>query len=142
MRKFLHVLNTLQIGDRLVVPKSNFRMVQHHAIFLGFLNGHYWFIENKESFGVRIVTAEVFFVGVDEITRIVKFVPKVGYSRRVLSDYALSKKGKGYNLVSYNCEHFANEVQNRVIKSHQADTGVALGMLAGLVLLIAIGSTR
>lgn len=142
MRKFLHPLSTLQIGDRVVVPKSNLRMVQHHAIFLGWQNGNYWIMENKEGYGVRVVTAETFFVGVDQITRIVKFIPKDGYSRQNLSNYALSKKGKAYNLVSYNCEHFANEVQNRVIKSHQSDNGVALGVLACLALLVAIGSAK
>lgn len=135
MNKFYQTLNTLRAGDRIVVPKSYLRVVQHHAIYLGVENGQHWIIENKEVFGVRVVNAATFFAGVNEITRINPFVPKHGYSRNDLINYALSKKGRRYHLTNYNCEHFANEVQHRVVKSRQADTGVGVAVF-GLALLL------
>lgn len=135
MEKFYYTLNQLSIGDRIVVPKSFFNLVQHHAIFLGYSNGHYWFIENKEGHGVRKITAEVFFAGVDRITRIEKFQPKWNYSREDLARYALNKLGVSYHLTRYNCEHFANQVQHQRVESKQANVGIGLGLLAGSILL-------
>jgi hypothetical protein len=136
MNRFYATLISLQIGDRIVVPKSNLDLVQHHAIFIGYENGHFWFIENKDGIGVRVVNADVFFTGVQKITRIVPFQPKNGYGRIELVNYALSKKGMRYHLTNYNCEHFANEVQHRVVKSRQADTGVGLALFGLAALLI------
>jgi hypothetical protein len=137
MKKFLNILSTLQVGDRIVVPKSNINWVQHHAIYLGLKNGRHLIIENKEGFGVRVVYAETFFSGVFKITRIIRFLPKYNYSRNDLAKYALSKRGKAYDLWNYNCEHFVNEVQNRVIKSDQSNTGKGLAALGIAALLIA-----
>lgn len=138
MKKFLHILVTLKVGDRLVVPKSSLDLVQHHAIYLGFWKGHYWFIENKEGIGVRVVRDEVFFYGVDKITRIKKFIPTINYSRTDLYNYALTLRGKAYNLINYNCEHTANQIQNRVVKSKQSENGVGLALL-GLSLFLIFG---
>lgn len=142
MRKFYNTLLTLNLGDRVVVPKSSVRWVQHHAIFLGFQNGFFWFIENKEGHGVRVLTAEKFFSDVIEITRIERFVPKWNYSREDLVNYALSKKGKAYHITNYNCEHFANEIQHRITKSKQVDIGVGLGLLGLSLLVIAAFNTK
>lgn len=132
----MHTLITLKVGDRVVVPKSTLDLVQHHAIYLGYWKNQYWFIENKETIGVRLVSADVFFYGVEKITRIVRFIPRANYSRNDLYHYALSLRGRAYNLISYNCEHLANQIQNRVIKSKQSDTGVGLAILGlGLMLI-------
>lgn len=128
MRKFEHILNTLEAGDRIVVPKSSVRWIQHHAIYLGYENHHHWIIENKENFGVRVVTAEVFFEDVIEITRIEKFKPLWSYTRQNLIDLALSKQGKGYSLMNYNCETFVNEVLEGKSYSTQVKTGVGIGV--------------
>lgn len=135
MRKFLPTLANLQIGDRIVVPKSTLNLVQHHAIFLGVKKGRYQFIENKDGIGVRLVTAEIFFLGVNKITDVMRFKPKVGYNRNDLERYALTKLGKPYHLINYNCEHFSSEVQNRIVKSQQADTGIGIAIF-GLAALI------
>jgi signal peptidase I len=135
MNKFYQTLENLRAGDRIVVPKSYLQIVQHHAIYLGFENGQHWIIENKELFGVRVVNAITFFEGVNEITRINHFVPKEGYLRNDLIKFALSKKGKRYHLTNYNCEHFANELQHRVVKSTQSENGVGIALF-GLALLL------
>lgn len=124
-----------EVGDRIVVPKSAWDIMQHHAIYLGYRNSQYWFIENKEGYGVRIVNADVFFTGVNKITRINKFIPRYNYSRNDLYNYALTKQGKGYNLLNYNCEHLSNELQYHVVKSKQANTGIGI-VLFGLAALL------
>lgn len=135
MVNFYTFLNGLKVGDRLVVPKSDLGLVQHHALFLGYWSGNYWIIENAVNAGVRLVTADAFFKDVSSVTRIERFVPKRGYSSDDLLRYALSKQGKSYNLLHYNCESFCNEVQHFVVKSKQADNGLAIGAIAGLALL-------
>ncbi|MDP1801492.1 MAG: hypothetical protein Q8L81_09080 [Bacteroidota bacterium] len=130
MNKFLHILIKLEVGDRIVVPKSTWDLIQHHAIYLGYWNNQYWFIENKEGYGVRIVCADVFFAGVNKVTRINKFTPRYNYSRNDLYNYALTKQGRRYDLLKYNCEHLSNELQHHVVKSKQASTGLGLGLLA------------
>ncbi|MEZ4721947.1 MAG: hypothetical protein R2813_08745 [Flavobacteriales bacterium] len=134
-------MERLELGDRIVVPKSSIRLVQHHAIYLGWNNGHHWFIENKEGVGVRTITAEQFFNRVLEVTRIVRFRPTLNYTREDLVRFALSRRGRKYDLLDYNCESFANEVQYRRVESQQAKTGVTLG-LSALALLLLIPFSR
>lgn len=141
MKKFYPILLTLKIGDRLVVPKSTLNLVQHHAIYLGFQNGRFWVIENKDGIGVRVVDSDVFFADVNIITRVERFTPRSGYSRNDLAIYALSKKGKSYSLLHYNCETFCNDIQHHVPKSGQAETGLAISAFAGIaILLIALAA--
>lgn len=135
MNRFLDTINSLNAGDRIVVPKSTIRWAQHHAIYLGFQNGHHWFIENQAGVGVRTITAEQFFNGVLEVTRIERFKPRWNYTRDDLVEFALSKQVKKYALLVYNCESFANQVQHGRVKSKQAETGLALGAVAALALL-------
>lgn len=136
MEKHLSIIKkyNLLAGDRIVVPKSGVRLVQHHAIFLGWMNGNYWIIENKDFIGVRLITAREFFKDVDHVTRVEPFKPSVNYSRADLIKVALRLKGKAYVLVGYNCENFCNEVQHGKNTSHQAQVGVALGILAVLAI--------
>ncbi len=136
MKNFYSTLLTLNIGDRIVVPKSTLNFVQHHAIFLGFQNGQFWIIENKDGIGVRVVSADVFFAGVNVITRIERFNPRPGYFSNELVTYALSKKGKAYNLVHYNCETFCNDIQHHVPVSQQANNGLAIGAFVSITLLL------
>lgn len=136
MKGYNNIINSLQVGDRIVVPKSSIRWVQHHAIYLGFQNGYHWFIENQEGVGVRTITAEQFFSGVLDVTRVERFKPSLNYTRGDLVQFALSKRGTKYSLLGYNCESFANQVQYGSVKSTQADTGLALGAVAALALLI------
>lgn len=136
MRKFENTIRTLKQGDRIVVPKSSIKWIQHHAIYLGQQNGIDWFIENKEGIGVRTVTAQVFFFDVIEVTRIEMFKPSRNYTSRDLVNRALKLVGKPYKLFGYNCESLANHLQYGVVKSQQANLGIGLGVLA----IAAIGS--
>jgi hypothetical protein len=137
MENFYLLVSQLQIGDRIVVPKSLFNLVQHHAIYIGVENGVHYFIENKDFIGVRVVSAEVFFNGAPSVTRIEKFMPSAGYGRYDLKRFALSKVNLGYHLTNYNCEHFANEIQHGHKRSVQVDNFTGFAKLAASLFFIA-----
>ena len=100
----------LSIGDRLIFPKSLFNIVQHHCVYLGRINGVECFIENKQGKGVQLISADHILSEASSITRIVKFQPSWYYSESDLIKSAIYRIGTSYDLVNYNCEHFANEI--------------------------------
>lgn len=137
MRKNLQLKN-LQAADRIVVPKSDLRWVQHHAIYLGKdVNGTDWIAENKIGKGVHFVPAADFFSNVTEITRVEPFCGTESERKHAVRS-ALALKGTNYDLFQFNCEHYANVVQYRQAESHQVKTGVVLGIIglfAGLIFI-------
>lgn len=131
-------LLNLKPADRIVVPKSVTRIVQHHAIYLGQnYEGQHLIAENKIGFGVRLIIADDFFKDVIEITRIERFKGS-NYERKLAVKKALSKCGVSYDLINYNCQHFANEIQYNLIKSDQVD-GLFEGLKVAAGVAIAIG---
>jgi Permuted papain-like amidase enzyme, YaeF/YiiX, C92 family len=129
----------LKPGDRIVVPKSGLRVIQHHAIYLGQNNqGVDLIAENKIGHGVRLITANEFFEYVINITSIERFAGN-NYERQLAVQKALQKLGKPYDLINYNCENFATEIQTGVSYSEQVVTiykGVAVA--AGFTLLFGL----
>lgn len=131
MKRHLHYLN-LQPADRLVVPKSNARLVQHHAIYLGLdENGIEWIAENIIGNGVRIVSATDFLMNAIEVTRVERFRGTLAERQQAVQN-AIALIGTNYDLLLFNCEHYANVVQHQQKVSNQVKTGLALG-LAGLL---------
>jgi len=124
-------------ADRIIIPKSEFRMVQHHAIYLGKDHfGQDLIIENKIGVGVRVITAVEFFKDSIEITRIERFRGS-NDQRKLAVQTALKKASLPYNLINYNCEHFANEIQYGRIESEQVGrtaVGLMVILLFGLLL--------
>ena len=135
MKKYLSYLN-LQPGDRIAIPKSNLRLVQHHAICIGADEyGDEWIAENKVGRGVQIVSADEFFSDINEITRIEPF-NGTDEQRNNAIQYALALEGTDYNLLEFNCEHYANVVQHQQKVSNQVKTGILLGIVSVIVGLI------
>jgi uncharacterized protein YycO len=121
-------------ADRIIIPKSEFRLVQHHAIYLGKdYSGQDLIIENKMGVGVRIITGVEFFKDSIGITRIERFKGN-NHQRKLAVQAALKKISLPYNLINYNCEHFANEIQYGKIKSEQVRKTVA-----GLMVILLFG---
>lgn len=119
----------LQPGDRLVTPKSKLRLVQHHVIYLGKnYQGIDLIIENKQGHGVRVITADSFFKEIFEIDRIEHFKGN-GAQRKAAVQRALKEVGQPYHLINFNCESFANLVQNNRTHSKQSRTGLSIGLL-------------
>ncbi|MDB5227426.1 MAG: lecithin retinol acyltransferase [Bacteroidota bacterium] len=135
--KFKNLL--LRPADRIVVPKSNLNWVQHHAIYLGKDSyGVHWFAENKIGKGVQFTTATDFFASVNEITGIERFIGNV-QERDEAVRRAYLHKGKPYDLLLFNCEHYSNMVQYKEIRSEQISTGLKVGLgFAALLLFGAI----
>jgi uncharacterized protein YycO len=126
-------------GDRIIVPKSGFRIIQHHALFLGQnYHGVDLIAENKIGIGVRLITADDFFKDVIEVTKIEKFNGN-NYQRKIAVQKALQKLGQPYHLIDYNCQHFVNEIQHNHIKSEQID-GLFEGLkvAAGIAILLGL----
>jgi uncharacterized protein YycO len=125
----------LQPGDRIVVPKSAWQLVQHHVLYLGNddYNNHY-ISENVIGVGVKLTRVTDFFQNSGTVTRIERFKGSA-YERKAVVQRALAKLGKPYSLINYNCESYVNEAVYNKAKSPQVGNAVAL---LGLALLIGI----
>jgi uncharacterized protein YycO len=127
----------LKPGDELVVPKSNWDIIQHHALYIGYDHlGIHWIIHNVVGVGVTLITVDDFFTQVDKITQVIRFTDS-NSERKVLVQKALTRIGKPYNLINYNCEHFINEVKTGVASSPQVKAGLAFGGVLLLAILLA-----
>lgn len=126
----------LEPSDRIVVPKSLFGIIQHHALYLGYNKlGQHLICENIIGVVVKLTRVVDFFQDVSSVTRIEKFQGN-NLKRRKLVEKALSKLGKPYSLINYNCESFCNDVQHNVIKSAQVSTGLFIGFVGIMIALL------
>lgn len=124
----------LKPADRIVVPKSGLKIVQHHALYLGYDEyGRHWIAENKFGIGVTVTRVNDFFRENPHLTRKEAFSGS-GAERKAAVQKALRLHGQPYNLINYNCEHFVNHVVHDKISSGQ----VAVGALAGVALVVGI----
>ena len=124
------LLYNLKPADRIVAPLFQTGLTKHHAIFLGTdRHGQEWIAENHYTEGVRIISASTFFK-TNKIDRVERFKGNL-YERRIALEKARRLVGKSYNLLSYNCEHYANEVLNGKVESQQIATffAIAIGVL-------------
>jgi hypothetical protein len=138
MNRELQLISELNLepGDRIVVPKSFFGIIQHHALYLGYDSlGQHLICENIIGVGVKLTRVDVFFQDVRSITRIEKFQGN-NFERRKLIEKALSKIGMPYSLINYNCESFCNDVQHNVIKSAQVSVGLFIGLVGIMITLL------
>ena len=124
----------LQPGDSIVVPKSDWKIIEHYIVFLGCDEyGNEWCAENHNVSGVRIVLAKEVLTGIVQVNRVKRFKGNK-YERKAAVQKALAKAGKPYSLINYNCEHFSNEIQTGIPSSSQAGWGI--GIVAAISLLL------
>ncbi|HCQ12750.1 lecithin retinol acyltransferase family protein [Flavobacterium sp.] len=129
----------LEPGDRIVVPKSSWNLVQHHALYLGYnMNGEHLICENVIGIGVVLTRVSDFFKDVKSITRIEKFKGN-SLERKNVVQKALQKLGQPYSLINYNCESFCNDILFNKPKSLQVQTGVFFGLVAFVLLMATSG---
>lgn len=125
-------LQNLQPGDRLVLPKNILGIIQHHVIYIGLDdNGCRLYIENYLGKGVQVISERHLFRDGYVITRIEPFTGST-YQRQEAVKRAMQLIGKPYDLVNFNCEHYANTVQHNKNYSNQVSNGAALAFL-GLI---------
>ena len=129
--KYQFNLHNLKVGDRLVRNKLVFS--KHHGIYVGFHNGQHLFAENNLPNGVQYVTFEQFLDG----QRLERVEPFKGseFQRNQIIPFINSKVGTNYDLLKYNCEHFANEIQTGKSHSKQVGIGLGLGLFAFIFLV-------
>ncbi|MDX2061535.1 MAG: hypothetical protein SFY70_00575 [Bacteroidia bacterium] len=135
--------NNIQPGDAIIARKTG--LLTHYAIYLGWEdlgwgNGGHVFAINMMHKGVVIVPEDELFkmMKTYQPTRIRRL--NLGVRNRDFAvKRALSLVGTPYNLLTYNCEHFANDVQGYPVHSQQVQLG-ALGFLVfGLTLAFSAG---
>jgi uncharacterized protein YycO len=101
----------IQKGDKVSRMKrgTGVPIIRHYAVYIGVnqYNQH-TFAENNVDYGVRIVTSDEFFK--DSTSIEVESISKTHQQRERAVQFAKQKVGQKYDLMNYNCEHFANEV--------------------------------
>jgi len=123
----------LKPADRVIIPKSAANLIQHHGIYLGRNHlGQEMFAENNIKTGVRFVTDKMFFKDAAHITRVQPFSGNDTQRRQAVST-AIGMEGKAYDLLSFNCEHYSNVVQNIKPESKQVNIGLAVAALLMLI---------
>lgn len=125
----------LQIGDQIVEPLFALGLSKHFAVYLGLENGIEWIAENHKVNGVQIIPAHTYFKKITSISRIDKF-RGTNTQRLALIKNAKRLVGTPYNLVNYNCEHFATQITTGISESRQvsiAVTGLLAFIFIGLV---------
>lgn len=124
----------LAIGDRVVRRKAF--GTKHHGIYAGISNGQPIVAENQRGFGVQYVPLSDFLLN-DFSTlshiELLSDAQRADVLPRI--EHAL---GKPYNLVTFNCEHFANLVQYGRARSTQAQTawGIFLFFISSLLTFV------
>ena len=122
-------------GDRIIVPKSEWNVVQHHAVFFGNMNGEAMVAENKEGHCVLLTPLDVFLADAGRITRIEPFTGTY-QQQAFIMDRVNARLGRRYDRWNYNCEHFVNDVLHFRVESRQSDIGKAI---LGVVTVAAVG---
>lgn len=125
----------IQLGDKVSRLKRGVPFIRHYAVYLGTNEyGIHRFAENNVNNGVQIVTADDFFSNAEAIQVERSHTSREQRMRAVR--LAEQKVGQKYNLLDYNCEHFANEITIGSRKSKQVSWGLGISMC----LIIGIGS--
>ena len=136
MKNFIQEHN-IKPGDKIIVPKSNFEIIEHDAIYLGKTKrGVDMIAENKIGHCVRFITATEFSKDILEIIRIERFIG-TNAQRMGIVKRCLVKKGLPYDLILYNCQHFAEDLQycypeSRQVKNVQEIVGITAILFLGI----------
>src|SRR5688572_609041 len=96
-------LNTLRTGDLIVRQKGPFST--HFLVYIGIQNGVHVVAENQTGVGVRFTTLKEALAG----NVIKRFEPFGGTEtqRKLVVIKVNEILGKAYDLIVFNCEHFA-----------------------------------
>ncbi|MBL7885880.1 MAG: hypothetical protein JNJ52_03975 [Flavobacterium sp.] len=124
-------ISQLKTGDLIVRAKGIFST--HYMVYIGNQGGNIMVAENQIGFGVRYVTLAEALKG-NAIVRFEKF-GGAGFERNTVVTKINSILGKSYDLVAFNCEHFARLIAQGKPKSKQVETTSHVAMLTGLAMM-------
>lgn len=128
-------LYNLKPGDELVVPKSGFDIIQHHALYIGFdHNGTGLMIHNDINRGVSLISVDDFFAVVLKVNKIIPF-QGTNAERKTLVRRSLTRIGRPYDLINYNCEHFITDIKSGKASSRQVENA-----FVGLLVAVFVGA--
>jgi len=124
-------INNLQIGDLIVRQKGPFST--HYMVYAGVHNGQYLVAENQTGVGVRFFDLNTALAG-NSIKRFEKFGGTESQRSLVLPRIH-QMLGKKYDLVVFNCEHFARWIANEKIESKQVKVASTAALIGGAAML-------
>jgi hypothetical protein len=131
--------NNLRTGDRLITEKGP--LSRHHAIFVQIPGGVPLVAENQAGKGVQYITLEEFLLRTRQGKIWIQKFEGTETDRGNIIPQIDALIGTAYNLVNFNCEHFANLIQKKVSISQQVAAAVAGAVIIGIGLL-AFGGKR
>lgn len=125
----------LQIGDRLI--RDKFIFSKHHVIYAGINNGVPIVAENQMNKGVIYSSLDsALLENPNNLVRVEKFTG-TDFQRRQVIPRINELLGTKYDLINFNCEHFAELIQHGNRRSKQVENAFGfLGILAIVGLVI------
>lgn len=126
----------IQPADVIIVEKNGWRILDHFVVYLGEQHGQLYFAVNLSHRGVVVISEQELDVYSKKFTPIsVRRFKGNDLQRHAAIQRALAANGQRYNLVGFNCEHYANYVQTGKASSAQVNNFAGL---ASVVLLFGI----
>lgn len=122
----------LKAADVIVASRNGFAVMDHYVVYLGIVNGRHQFAANLINHGVINVSDTLLRRLLPNYSpdRIRRFV---GSESERLSAVCRAwnhvDNNTRYNLATYNCEHFANEIQFNRSYSRQTQIGTVAALL-------------
>jgi len=124
-------INTLKVGDLIVRQKGPFST--HFMVYVGMQNGLRMVAENQSGIGVRFTTLKNALSG-NSIKRFERFGGS-DKQRRLVIPRIKKLLGKSYDLVVFNCEHFARWIANGKVESRQVKVASNIAIAGGIAML-------
>jgi hypothetical protein len=123
----------LKIGDLIVRQKGPFST--HFMVYVGIQNGIPMVAENQNDVGVRFNSLKNALAG-NDIKRFEKFGGTEA-QRSLVIPRIKNLIGKSYDLIIFNCEHFARYIASGNAESKQVDNIAKIAIGSGSLLLLA-----
>lgn len=130
------MIKKLQIGDIIVRAKGP--LSTHYMVYVGIKNGIHFVAENQNKVGVRITSLTQALAG-NTIERIERFRGTETQRRSILPKIS-RMLGRKYDLIVFNCEHFARSIVHGKVESKQVKIGSSIAMIGGTAMLFSKNS--
>lgn len=125
-------IENLRIGDLIVRQKGPFST--HFIVYVGIHGGQHTVAENQNGVGVRYTTLRRALSG-NSIKRFERFGGTEA-QRSMVIPRINQMVGKPYDLVLFNCEHFARWIASGRIESKQVRKASTAAMIGGGLMLL------
>ena len=123
-------LYNLKVGD--IITRAKDLFFDHYGIVIGYNpSGEMLVAENQVGKGIQILTVKEFLNS--QPLKVVKRFPGTEQQRTLVMPRMKSLVGTPYNILNFNCEHFATGVQTGVATSTQV-AGVGLSIFVAGIL--------